>query len=100
MFSNSKIKKKLKIGYDSNLDEPTFHVFDTNKDCTRKENHALCKEEVNHFFKYQGSCDCLEDMRIKLAEMANDGLNVCGNCVSYLYLNGLDKSKEYESCED
>jgi len=98
MFLN--LKKKLKVGWDSSLDEPTYHVFDTNVYCTKKENHALCQENLDSDFEFEDTCHCLEKMRLFLAKLANKNNNVCGNCVSHLYLNNLNEDGEYESCND
>lgn len=71
-----------------------LHIFESKKQdggCKRKANVPLCKNKdlkynVNNF-EIKNSCLNQKDMRKKCADLANQGVNVCGNCVRRLYHN-------------
>ncbi|RLA77627.1 MAG: hypothetical protein DRG78_16985 [Epsilonproteobacteria bacterium] len=74
-----------------NEDATTYHIYECNKtinDCNlTNAKNAKC----NHMERLKPTClvSCKNenDMRIKVAELANNGKEICGICVSTLYKN-------------
>ena len=74
-----------------NEDSSTYHIYECKtiiNDCNFTDNkYAKC----NHIERLKPdcllTCEDEDDMRIKIAELVNDGEQICGVCVATLYKN-------------
>ena len=76
----------------------TYHLFECkeiDRSCELKRIISICKKEKLDVNGYEYificenvvMCKNIEEARLKLAELANKGYQICGICVSTLYKN-------------
>ena len=96
-FVHTHLKKGVKMLYClcKNKEDKTYHLFECEKksddSCSLKNKTSFCNKKT--LSKYSSEYECkfacknIKDTRIKIAELANKGEQICGLCVSHLYKN-------------
>ena len=87
-------KENFKYCLCKNKVDETLHLFEckeTINGCVLKSRLSICKKEklenLSSNYECIVRCENIEETRLKLAELANDGYQICGICVSRLYKN-------------
>ena len=76
-----------------NKENDTYHLFECKKEgddnCYLKNKTSFCKKEtlITSEYECKFTCKDIEQARVKIAELANKGKQICGVCVSTLYKN-------------
>jgi len=90
----SKYLEEEKYCLCKNKIDGTYHLFKCNyinNVCSLKSKKSICQKEELEYSKNKYECiyTCgdIKEVRLKLAELANDGYQICGICVSRLYKN-------------
>ncbi len=72
-------------------DRQTFHLFEVETDetggCRHIHDRSICRKEDKDHNECLKTCKPEDRMRLALAELANQGEQICGICVSSLYRN-------------
>ena len=86
------VKKYYCLCKDKNEEYGTYHLFECQRegivlDICKKDENSFCEKLLSKKISCKFECLTLEGARIKIAELANTGENICGICVSMLYKN-------------